>query len=268
MPPSPSRGREPPTKPMRTAACRPCVLVTRAQEDCAPMLRAIEEMGAQAIAMPCIAHRRLPPDALAQGVARSLADYHAVAFASRHGAEAFGAVLHAQGVCLPAHLRLFAVGAATAKAVQDTFHRISSQGAHSDAHHLLAAMLPLLGRASCQVVLPAARGGRRVLEEGLRAHGHVPTVLRLYETVLPQATAGRPALWGAVPRFVLFGSPSAVRGFLQLVSFPPQAQAISIGPATSQALAEHGISVAEQASPHDAAGLLNCLRECLKDTVP
>jgi uroporphyrinogen-III synthase len=67
--------------------------------------------------------------------------------------------------------------------------------------------------------------------------------------------------------FILFMSPSAVRATVKSVASREQLtnlKVISIGPSTTRALGEQGLSVYAEAAEHSENGVVHCLSECLK----
>lgn len=243
----------------------PLVVITRAAEDCGPMRDAVGRMGAEALCIPCISQRVLPAAPGDDEVLAALPAYAAIAFASRHAVHALVQRLHVSRRRLPPFVPLFAVGPGTAQVAAASWGRTAAQTTPSDAEHLLQLLLRSLPVPGAKVLLPAAREGRRVLESGLRQGGHAPHFWPLYETMLPAPLAERRRIWPRLPSYILFGSPSAVEGFLRLAHWPPGSRALSIGPATSQALAARSIAVYRQSPRHDAGGLLACLKHCLEE---
>jgi uroporphyrinogen III methyltransferase/synthase len=113
-----------------------------------------------------------------------------------------------------------------------------------------------------RALIVQARGGRDVLAEALRAEGVEVEVHTPYETVAeplsPQALAQAQAA-----DYITFTSSSTVRFFLQAAgdggALSPQARVVSIGPVTSEALADHGVHPHVEATTHDLDGLVAAL---------
>jgi uroporphyrinogen III methyltransferase/synthase len=122
----------------------------------------------------------------------------------------------------------------------------------------LSELSPPVRRA----LLARAREGRDVLPDGLRERGVEVEILALYETV-PEPLS--PADLAAVEEadYVTFASSSAVRHFLAAVGrssqISPAARIVSIGPATSETLREHGLEPHVEAAHHDLEGLIDAL---------
>jgi uroporphyrinogen III methyltransferase/synthase len=119
--------------------------------------------------------------------------------------------------------------------------------------------------AVTRALVARARGGRETLPDALRAGGAEVDVLDLYETVVEPLSADALALALAAD-YVTFTSASTVRNFLAAAregadggSLSAQTRVVSIGPVTSEALREHGLTVDVEASAHDIEGLLQAL---------
>ena len=110
------------------------------------------------------------------------------------------------------------------------------------------------------VLVARAAEARDVLPDALRERGAEVDVVALYETVAevpdPEALEAAEAA-----DYVTFTSSSTVRNLMLALDgrFPPQARVVSIGPITSEAAREAGLSVDVEATRHDVDGLLDAL---------
>jgi hydroxymethylbilane synthase len=138
------------------------------------------------------------------------------------------------GVTLPAGVRLAAVGAATAQALEQVGLQAELVG-QAGARALAAALAPSLGTGG-RVLFPCAEGARDELEEELRRAGVAVERLELYRTRL----RGDLRLdTSAAVRLYL--SPSAVTAALPAErAASPSARRVALGPSTAAALAEAG----------------------------
>ncbi len=128
----------------------------------------------------------------------------------------------------------------------------------------------LAGVEVARALVARARGGRDVLPDALRERGAEVDVLDLYETVVEPLTEQTLAL-AREADYVTFTSASTVRNFLQAAdagagaddkgeaALSPNTRVVSIGPVTSDALRERGLTVDVQAAQHDIDGLLQAL---------
>ena len=130
-----------------------------------------------------------------------------------------------------------AVGQATAEA----YGAVDLVAAVSTQEGLLEALPETPGR----VLFAAAAGARTLLPETVRAD-----VLPLYRTRELMPTA---PVEGDV---VVLASPSAARALARLTTAIP---IVSIGPETTRAAHEHGLTVAAEAATHDLGGLVEAV---------
>jgi uroporphyrinogen III methyltransferase/synthase len=113
-----------------------------------------------------------------------------------------------------------------------------------------------------RALLARAREGREELPDGLRARGAEVDVLALYETVAQPLSAGELAAVREAD-YITFTSSSTVRFFLEAAddraAISPAARLVSIGPATSRTLREHGLEPHIEAASHDLDGVVDAL---------
>ena len=110
------------------------------------------------------------------------------------------------------------------------------------------------------VLIARAAEAREVLPDALRKRGAEVDVVALYETVAEQPDPE--ALEQAEGAdFITFTSSSTVTNFMEASSngIPAGAKVISIGPITSEAIREAGLSVDVEADRHDIQGLVEAL---------
>jgi uroporphyrinogen III methyltransferase/synthase len=99
-----------------------------------------------------------------------------------------------------------------------------------------------------------------VLPDALRARGAEVDVVALYETV-PEPLDGATAAAAREADFLTFTSASTVRFFVAAAGADALRgpRVVSIGPATSEALREHGAEPDVEADPHTPDGLVDAL---------
>ncbi|HEV2059022.1 MAG TPA: uroporphyrinogen-III synthase, partial [Solirubrobacteraceae bacterium] len=107
-----------------------------------------------------------------------------------------------------------------------------------------------------RALIARAEQAREMLPDALRERGADVEILALYRTVAePLSAAALESALGA--EYVTFTSASAVRFFLEAAGRPSAGQRIvSIGPITSAALRERGLSVDVEATEHTPDGLI------------
>ena len=114
------------------------------------------------------------------------------------------------------------------------------------------------------VLIARAAEAREVLPDALRKRGAEVDVVTLYETVAEDPDPD--ALERARDAdFITFTSSSTVRNFVDAAGdgIPKGAQVISIGPVTSEAIREVGLSVDVEAERHDIDGLVAALLDAV-----
>ena len=228
--------------------------MTRARAQASALAERLRALGARVIR-----HPRSGP--AAEGTLPDLADYDLACFTSPTAVALLFERLADAGRDARAFAaaRVAAIGPGTARALRE--------------HGLIADVIPerfvaeglveALGDGPVRRALIARpREARDVIPDALRARGAQVDVLALYETV---AEALSPETLRAVRAsdYVTFTSSSTVRFFLQAVggagALAPPIRSVSIGPATSDALREHGLAPDVQADRHDIDGLVDAL---------
>jgi len=157
------------------------------------------------------------------------------------------------------------VGPATADVIAEKFGR-PAQLAPPYTGVGLAAHLGQKLKAGDRVLLPTAKEAGEPLAQALRALGLRPQRLPLYgtETVAygPGAPHG-PMTAAAGVDYIVFTSPSCVRGYLSWGLPAGDARLLTIGPTTSAAAAAHGLPVFAEASPSSFEGLCALVKAVL-----
>jgi uroporphyrinogen III methyltransferase/synthase len=116
------------------------------------------------------------------------------------------------------------------------------------------------------VLVARAAEAREVLPDALRKRGAQVDVVALYETVADQPEPEELER-AREADFVTFTSSSTVRNFVEAVNgkLPVSARVISIGPVTSEAIREAGLTVDVEAQRHDIGGLVEALLGAAQD---
>ncbi len=258
------------------------VAVTRARAQASGLAAKLQELGADVVETPAIRIEPRPIEGEVAGAIDKLDDYSLVCFTSTNGVRLFLAALSARGM-----EALALTGTTVAAIGPGTAAELARQGVHADvvpersvAEALVEALAdtPVEGRS----VLVARGGeGRDVLPEALRGRGAEVDVVALYDTVVePLSDEQRAAL--AEVDYVTFTSASSVRNLLTSLGANPSverfaspeqqnhavtanggaiagARVASIGPVTSEAARELGLTVDIEAKSHDVPGLVEAL---------
>jgi len=238
------------------------VAVTRARAQTSELARSLERLGASVVQAPVIRIRALP------GPPLDPSGYELICVTSPNGVECLFERLAAGGrdARSLAGAKLAAIGPGTARA-------LAAHGVTADivprrfvAEGLVEALEGVpVGRALVAHALQA----RDVLPAALRERGAEVDVLALYDTIAEPLSAEALAAARAAD-YVTFTSSSTVRYFLQAIAgagpggsaparLPGGARIVSIGPATSATLREHGLEPHLEAEQHDIAGIIDAL---------
>jgi uroporphyrinogen-III synthase len=249
------------------------ILVTRARHQAGRLAEELRARGADVTEIPAIAI--VPPESYADldAALHNLSQYHWLIVTSANTAHALRDRIVA--LALPAgawaHLKIAAVGAATAQAVRGLGLDISLTPPEYIAESLVAALGDQL--RGQRVLLARAAIARDVIPDALRSRGAAVDVVDAYRTIIPEdSVAAMRTLFapvGSIPDAATFTSSSTVTNFLALlreagVKAPSSLKAISIGPITSATLRENGWEPAAEADPHDLTGLVAAAARALR----
>jgi|GEM_PF-192889 len=262
------------------------ILLTRSDEDSATWARALEEIGAVPVTLPCIDAEPLGDDALGRELrdAARAADW--LVFTSRRGVEAFVRLAGEQALAssdVPAKAptdgssldgaqraagaaqgaarrpRIAVVGPATAEAATRLLGHVDLVGERGTAESLAESMTSA-GVSDTRVVLALAENARDVLETRLRAAGAECRRFDVYRTVPAAPQTPKLALSALSVDAVWLASPSAVEGFANRVDVDADVPLVAIGPSTATAMRARGLSVAAEARAPSFEGLLEATR--------
>ena len=248
------------------------VLVTRPREQAAEMVDRLSVMGAEAIEAPMI--RIAPPEDLGplRRAVDNANDFDWIVFTSANSVETFMTVLldGTRDVRWLKKPRLCSVGTGTAE-------RLARHGIKADlipeefrGEALVAAMADSGSLDDSRVLVPRADIGRDVIAEGLRDAGALVTDVIAYRTVLEDAQQDdgpdvyRMLLDDAID-VVTFTSPSAVRNFAsiygkeQTIDLLSRTVVAAIGPVTSEAAIQLGLTVTVQPTVSTIAALVDAI---------
>jgi uroporphyrinogen-III synthase len=242
------------------------VVITRAPEQSAELIAALEGRGAQVSVLPVVTFA--PPEdwGAVDERLRHLGDFDVILFLSANSARYILGRARMLGIGLGRaggrQLLVGAVGPATARAIEEHGAR-ADYVAREHAGKALANELKdqLAGRS---VLLPRSDRGDDAVPEALRAAGANVTEFVAYRTLLPAKVDPDilKLVLNAEIDVVVFASPSAVHNFAVLLGgaerkeLTGRIRCAAIGPTTAQALRDRGFSVAayaEDSSPQSLA---------------
>ena len=248
------------------------VLITRPRDQAAEMVDRLSILGAEAIEAPMI--RIVPPEDL--GSLRRAADvveaFDWIVFTSANAVEAFMSALldGTRDVRSLKGPRLCCVGTGTAE-------RLARYGIKADlipdefrGEALVYAMAETGSIEGRRILVPRADIGRDVVVEGLRNAGALVSDVVAYRTVLEDAQQDdgpdvyRMLLDDEID-VVTFTSPSAVRNFAsiygkeQTIDLLSRTVVAAIGPVTTDAATQLGLSVTVQPAVSTIAALVDAI---------
>jgi uroporphyrinogen III methyltransferase/synthase len=237
------------------------VVVTRARAQASGLAATLRDLGADVVELPAI---RIVPRLDAPEVraaAAAIGEYSLVCMTSPNGVRLLFEALAAAGKDARSLVAatVAAIGPGTARA-------LASRGVSADIvpeKFVAEALVEALAAVEVdgkRVLVPRAAEARDVLPEYFRQRGAEVDVVALYETVReePDAEAIETA---QAADYVTFTSSSTVTNLVDALGerFPSNARIVSIGPVTSGAAVEAGLSVDVEAERHDIQGLLAAL---------
>ena len=237
------------------------VVVTRARAQASGLAAALRALGAEVVELPAI---RIVPRLDSQEVRDAVQSIHAyalVCLTSPNGVRLLFDALAAAGrdARALANATVAAIGPGTAAALAERGIRADIVPERSIAEGLVESLRDF-EVADRPVLVARAAEARDVLPEALRERGAKVDVVALYETVAEQPD---PAAVEAAREadYVTFTSSSTVRNFIDAVGgrLPERARIVSIGPVTSEAAREAGLTVDVEADRHDPDGLVEAL---------
>jgi uroporphyrinogen III methyltransferase / synthase len=237
------------------------VVVTRARAQASELARQLDALGAEPVELPAI---RIEPRIDTEEVRRMVSDIHAyalVCLTSPNGVALLFEAMAEQGrdARALANASVAAIGAGTEAA-------LAAHGVIADivperfVAEELVAELEKLELSGKPVLVARAAEARELLPDALRRQGAQVDVVTLYETIAEEPDPD------AIQRasdadFITFTSSSTVRNFVEASAngIPEGAKVISIGPVTSEAVREAGLTVDVEAERHDITGLVEAL---------
>ncbi|MCD8369127.1 MAG: uroporphyrinogen-III C-methyltransferase [Clostridiales bacterium] len=233
------------------------VLATGTRSFCRELEKELQPAGAETVTVSLIESRPLWLEQM-RDVFAHLERYQWMVFTSGNGVELFFAAMKRQGMDLRRlmHLKFAAIGQKTAEVLATHGFRCDFVPESFSSADLAREWIPTLARDE-QVVLMRAKEGSPVLPEKLREAGVSFTDVSLYETWVDERRREEVnRLIGQVD-YVTVASASAVRALASMLDSSQKmtAKLISIGPSTTKAAREAGLSVCGEAAEYTAEGI-------------
>jgi uroporphyrinogen III methyltransferase/synthase len=237
------------------------VIVTRARAQASELARQLDALGAEPVELPVI---RIEPRIDSEEVRNAIEALHTyalVCITSPNGARLLFEAMAAKGrdSRALANASVAAIGSGTEAA-------LAAGGILADivperfvAEELVEKLneLQLDGKP---VLIARAAEARELLPDALRKRGAKVDEVALYETVA-EAPDPEELERAKDADFITFTSSSTVRNFMAASEngIPESAKVVSIGPITSEAAREAGLTVDVEAERHDIGGLVEAL---------
>lgn len=256
------------------AGCR--ILVTRPAHQSAPLQRAIEARGGEALLFPTIVIGPPADEGPWQAVADRLEGFDWLVFASVNAVTAFAERLAARGLAWPEAPGYAAIGAKTATALEERCGRAVLTPPDFLSESFLE--LPEMSReqvAGRRILLVRGEGGRELLPQTLAERGARVTRLPVYARQPPQASpqpVHQALVEGGLDAVVLTSPDTFVNllGVLDEAARTALAQVVlvAISPVTARAVTERGFAPPVVAPEASDEGLLQALDEHVCSSTP
>jgi uroporphyrinogen-III synthase len=246
------------------------IVVTRAPDQAGELIRTLEHLGAEIVALPSVAFES-PEDS--QPLDRALAGLRSfdwILFTSQNAVRFVSRRLEQLGMP-PVTQRVAAVGPATAEAAKLQGFHVDYVAQNHTAHSLARELRDSL--VGGKVFLPRSDRAGDHVAVALREGGAEVTDVVSYRTVAPEAPdqAVLDRIRSAEIDATVFASPSAFHnldGFLgagELAKLAEHVQFAAIGPTTAKAMREAGVRVHIEAEEASAAGLADAIAKYYRE---
>jgi uroporphyrinogen III methyltransferase / synthase len=233
------------------------IIVTRAADQVEDFSARLRDLGAEPIELPIIelirTEAELPP----------LEQYDWIVFTSVNAVQFF---IESVRDLRAIRGRICAIGPATAAALYAArlVPDLVPQDSVSEGVAAAFAGCDLRGK---KVLLPRAASARDVIPQALTAAGAHLDIVDLYRNVIPPDAHSRIQRWlksGQTAHWIAFTSGSTVKNWLSVAGRESLhgVQVASIGPATSEVIRRHGITVDAEADPHTTDGIIDAITKC------
>ncbi|HOX56144.1 MAG TPA: uroporphyrinogen-III C-methyltransferase [Candidatus Paceibacterota bacterium] len=245
------------------------IVVSRAREQAGQLSRRLQELGAEVMEVPTI---KLDPPTRRQNLVDALLELNAydwLVFTSPNGVTKFFEYFFKQFHDMRdlGGARIAAVGPATAGKLKDLHLQVDLMPDEALGSEIAKAFAKFESIENLKICLLRAEVANRELPEALEQLGAIVDDIACYQTVpdTEDTTGAAASLLAIGADWVLFTSGSTVRNFHARFDLPallrkfPQLKTAAIGPETSKALAELGLTPTLEAKHHTLDGLITTL---------
>jgi uroporphyrinogen-III synthase len=231
------------------------VLITRAAQQASGLETPLRELGAEPIVVPAIELVAPADNYVSLDAALAAFDsFDWLVLTSTNAVDTLRERLQRSGLVLPSHLRIAAIGHATARHMEVCFSLPLDSillPPQAVAESLAEALTPFASHRGipARFLLVSAEEARRIVPDALTQAGAHVTHAAAYSHIVPASSiAAMRELFrteASAPHAITFTSASTVRNTLALlaeadVRLPPTTLLASIGPITSAALCDLG----------------------------
>jgi uroporphyrinogen III methyltransferase/synthase len=245
------------------------IVVTRARDQAVELIEALEELGADVVALPAISIEPAENQAALDAACDGAASFDWIVFTSVNGVDQFlQHYLKRRDIRELKGPRLGAVGSSTAAALNRYGLRADVTPAEYRAEGILPALREHGPVAAKRFLLPRAQIAREVLIDELRAAGADVADVTAYTTVEAAEGSGQDIYRMLLDReidAVTFTSASTVRGFVQMLGVEQAPDLLrttvvaTIGPVTAEAAQQLGLSPAVMPAQYTIPALVEAL---------
>jgi uroporphyrinogen-III synthase len=254
------------------------ILVTRASRQAFGLSDPLRQLGATVIEIPTIEIRSTGSYGVLDHALLKIDHYDTLILTSVNGVEILFERYNRMGLPIEdmKHLRVVAIGPATATAIQSEGLSVSLVPEKYVAESVIEALQGKISQWS-RVLLVRAKVARDVLPNELEKMGARVDVIEAYETVVPEDAKGKleqvfsdPA---SRPHLITFTSSSTANNFLALLGenaseFLRGVHLASIGPVTSDTLKQSGFPATIEAREFTMNGLVEAISDYVGRTDP
>ena len=254
------------------------ILVTRASHQAYALSEPLRQLGAAVIEVPTIEIRSTGNRGPLEHALLKIDHYDTLILTSVNGVEIFFDRYNRMGLPIVdmQHLRVVAIGPATATAIQSEGLSVSIVPEKYVAESVIEALRGKINQHS-RVLIVRAKVARDLLPNELQKMGARVDVIEAYETRVPEGAKENlekiftdPA---SRPHVITFTSSSTATNFLNLLGdnvrvFLEGVKPASIGPVTSETLRQAGFAPAIEAQEYTMQGLIEAITEYVSHTDP
>ena len=254
------------------------ILVTRASHQAFGLTDPLRRLGATVFEIPTIEIRSTGNRGALEHALLKIDHYDTLILTSVNGVEIFFDRYNRLGLPIVdmQHLRVVAIGPATARAIQSEGLSVSIVPEKYIAESVVEALRGKISQWS-RVLIVRAKVARDVLPTELQKMGARVDVIEVYETLVPaDAKEKLDKLFrdpSAKPHVITFTSSSTANNFLGLLAenagvFLDGVQRASIGPVTSETLRQAGFPPTIEAQEYTMEGLVEAITNYTTGTDP